>query len=385
MAAEATVRREAHRLLFPIGALLAGLGVVPWIAFTLDLPELARPIFRSIGFRSLFHPLVEVQGALTCFALGYLFTALPRRTGAEPPSRVRVAAAALGPIAVAACAFLDRWALAQVVWAGLVLLAADTARRSAQGPRGRVRASPRLAWVIASVLMGLCGGVLAGLGDALGERWFWLYDLGRDLLLQGVFLGLALGSPTDLPATPSAVALDPPRAPPRWFVLHALGAAIVVGSFFVGALGWPRLGFGLRAAAAAVASVGLVRAALVAHPPGLRRAATLLARALLPLGFAWVALQPSHRRAGLHVVYLGCFAALALLLTSSPRAAGAADGRPLPHGRNAELAMAAALLAFALLSRVLLELDPTDFRLWLGAGSLSLAVAAVPWAAMTRR
>src|SRR5207237_769653 len=44
---------------------------------------------------------------------------------------------------------------------------------------------------------------------------------------------------------------------------------------------------------------------------------------MLPIGYAWVAIAPPYRRAGLHVVYLGCFTALVLAvaahLTLSPQ------------------------------------------------------------------
>ena len=166
--------------------------------------------------------------------------------------------------------------------------------------------------------------------------------------------------------------------------LVIVAGLILIGSFFAGHLISPRVGFALRAGAAAIAIVGPVRRLRTAGSANPRRSAAIVAHLLLPLGLLWVAIAPAQRRAGLHVVYLGCFAALALLLTGSPRAT-TAEGKPLPHGRDGELALAAALLTFALVSRVLIELDPVDFRMWLGVGSAALVAAAVPWAALTRR
>src|SRR5438045_556713 len=96
-----------------MGALLAAAGVLPWILFALGLRAIYEPIFPAIGFRSLFHPLVEAQAALGCFAAGYLMTALGK---ARPASAWQVAAAAGSPLAVAVFAAMDRWALAQAAF-----------------------------------------------------------------------------------------------------------------------------------------------------------------------------------------------------------------------------------------------------------------------------
>ncbi len=77
-------------MLFPLGVLLAGIGVLPWILFALGLTEAYRPIFHSVVFRSMFHPLAEIEGFLTCFAVGYVFTVMPRRTATAPPARWRL-------------------------------------------------------------------------------------------------------------------------------------------------------------------------------------------------------------------------------------------------------------------------------------------------------
>src|SRR5262249_40206052 len=78
MTLPAALRREPHQLLFPLGVAITGIGVLPWIFFALGLTEVYRPIFHSVVFRSMFHPLAEIEGFLTCFAVGLIFTMLPR-------------------------------------------------------------------------------------------------------------------------------------------------------------------------------------------------------------------------------------------------------------------------------------------------------------------
>jgi len=161
-------------------------------------------------------------------------------------------------------------------------------------------------------------------------------------------------------------------------------------TFGVGAAGWPRLAFAARAALTLGALAAPLRAAVAG---GSRRAATAVALLMLPAGNAFVALAPRYRRAGLHLVYLGCFAALALALATAH--APAAQRAPAPEralARRKMLAWAGALLGVALAARVLLELDPTSFHLWLGTscaaflGSVSLGGAlAVRAGARARR
>jgi len=84
---------------------------------------------------------------------------------------------------------------------------------------------------------------------------------------------------------------------------------------------------------------------------------------------------PQIRRAGLHVIFLGCFTAL-LLAALFPRP-GERPAFPLR-----KLAWAGGLIALSLVGRVMVELDPTSFHLWMGisaasflAGTIACAVA----------
>src|SRR5437667_37528 len=79
-------RREPYLLFFPLGALLAWAGVLPWLLFSLGATGLYGPMFEAIGYRAAFHPVAQVEGFLTCFAVGFLFTFIPRRTGTAPPA-----------------------------------------------------------------------------------------------------------------------------------------------------------------------------------------------------------------------------------------------------------------------------------------------------------
>src|SRR5207302_2267337 len=145
--------------------------------------------------------------------------------------------------------------------------------------------------------------------------------------------------------------------------LHAVGAAVIFASFLARPLLPLRLAFAVRAAVTLLVILGPLLATRGPGWPGLRRSLTRLALWMLPAGNAWVAIAPVQKRAGLHVLYLGCFAALALVLSHELRAPSAGEAWDPTHRRTDELAAAAWLLAIALFARVLLEVDPPDFHL----------------------
>ena len=229
-------RREPYRLLFPLGALLAWAGVLPWLFFALGATALYQPIFHSLGWRASFHPIAQVEGFLTCIAAAFLFTFLPRRTATAPAAGWQIAVAVLAPLAAVGCAWLEKWAAAQVVWLLLLFVLVEFTLR-------RMRAAPPLQpgfiWVGVGLLMGAAGAVLAAAGQGLDPGRFWVHLAGRGLLLQGLFTGLVLGT-ADLLAT---------RHARSWWALalHALGSAVFFASFFVEQLVSLQLGFALRA------------------------------------------------------------------------------------------------------------------------------------------
>src|SRR6267143_521592 len=339
-------RRDPYLLLFPLGALLAWAGVLPWLLFSLGATRLYLPMFEAIGYRAAFHPVAQVEGFLTCFAVGFLFTFIPRRTGTAPPAWWQMAVALAAPVVSVVCAWFERWLPAQISW--IVL-----------------------------------GAVLAGLGAAMDDPAFWLHLVGRGLLLQGLFTGLVLGiGGLLLPAITRGV--DPTvDTPPRaWaYALHALLAAVFAATFFLAHRVSVPMAYALRAAITLSVVIGSLQALQPPTLPGLHRRVARFSVWMLPAGYLWVALAPEYRRAGLHLVFLGCFTALVLAV--STQVGLSHGGRPGPlRGHPWQLVASCALLVAALVARVLLEVDPPHFHLWLGASAAAFLSATVPWAAL---
>ncbi len=103
-----SLRTDPYRIMFPLGWLLAWAGVLHWLLFALGVID---------DYRSIFHSMAQIQGFLTCFGIGFLFTFIPRRTGTGPVSWPELAFAVVAPIGTVVCAWFDRYALAQAFWA----------------------------------------------------------------------------------------------------------------------------------------------------------------------------------------------------------------------------------------------------------------------------
>src|SRR5712692_9396913 len=288
-----TWRREPYLLFFPLGALLAWAGVLPWLFFSVGATGLYRPMFDAIGYRAAFHPIAQVEGFLTCFAVGFLFTFLPRRTGTAPPTWWEMALALAAPVVSVVFAWFERWLLAQISWIALLgLLIGFVVRRA-----GRVwrRTPPSFVWVAAGLAMGGAGAVLAGIGATLDNPSFWLHLVGRGLLLQGLFTGLVLGiGGLLLPAITRGVDKAATLSPRGWaYALHALLAAAFAATFFLEYLVSVQAAYALRAAISLAVVIGSLEALQPPTLPGFHRRVARWSVWMLPAGYLWVAVAPN--------------------------------------------------------------------------------------------
>ena len=342
------IRREPYRLLFPLGALLAWAGVLPWLFFAFRL----RPVYESVNgmlaYRSFLHPLAELDGFLGCFAAGVVLTALR-----PPPAGWQILVAAIAPLISATCAALGHWQLGQMASLALLAVMLEFALRRLTRPL-----SPSLLWIAFGFLMGAGGAAIAELAAKHGSEWFWVHEMGRDLVMQGLFTGLAVAA--------GRVMRSGDRTSPA---LHVVAGAVFIASFWVGRRFGAHLGFAIRAAVTVWLALPL-RPQWELGPRNLRRSFAHLALWMLAAGNAWIAVAPHVRRAGLHVIFLGCFTAL-LLAALFPRP-GEAPAFPLR-----KLAWAGGLVALSMVGRVMVELDPTSFHLWMGVSAASFLAATL--------
>lgn len=369
------LRREPWRLLFPIGAVLAIAGVVPWLLFGLG---------EWPGWPVVEHSIVEIQGFLSTFLAGFLLTALPRRTGTPPPSTGLVALAVVAPVATSALGMMRSLAASQLPWLVLmVALAVSASRRFRDRAAGR-RPPDCFVWIPLALGMGLSGTVLLAIYHPLGLDFGW-HRLGQLLLLQGMFAalivgvgGLAIPVMTRGEGPPDGAA---DRPGPRH--LHRLAAVLLAATFAIECFGAPTLGLALRAALLTVLVVAVPKAHRVPTRPGLVRRILPLAVWCLPLGYAVAALlhgigHGAWVHIGLHVVFLGGFA-MSTLMVGMHVGFGHGGRDDLANGTPWQAWAIAALVLVALLFRILVVLDPTVMTTWLVAASVAFAGACLVW------
>ena len=365
-------RREPYRLLFPLGVLLAWAGVLHWLLLAIGV----------LGeYRSIFHALAQIEGFMTCFAAGFLFTLIPRRTGTAPPAAWQMAVAIAAPVLVTILAWFEQWALSQLPWLLLLAVLIQFAVSRFRAPGAVLRIPNSFVWVVLALLMGVGGSILAGLGAAGGEDRFWLHEIGRAIVLQGMFTGLVLGvGGMLLPVITRGIPpLVEAAGSTRAKALHLIAGIAFVGTFFVEVLVSVQLGFALRAAIVLATLLASAEIWRVPSIPGLHRRLIWFAAWCLPAGYACVAAFPGYPKAGLHVVFIGCFALLAFCISihvvlSHGGVPGVLDTRPWP------VALLGALLLCALALRALVNVDQAHVYRWLGAAASSFLAATVVWA-----
>jgi uncharacterized protein involved in response to NO len=338
------------------------------------------------SYRSIFHAMAQIQGLMMCFAVGFLFTFIPRRTGAEPARAWEVLAGAALPTLTTALAWLEAWVWSQLSFLLLVgLILSFAARRLRQA--GHVRPlHAGFVWVPVSLVSAVVASLVTGAAGAAGEAWMWLHDIGRGVLLQGLFTGLSLGiGGLLLPVLTRGE--DPfggggPRAGrtgARW--PHLAGAALLLLSFPLEHLVDLRAGFALRAAVVGAVLVGGARLHLRPTVPGLHRWLAWLSAWMLPAGYAAVAAFPEYRRAGLHLVFLGGFATMAFTVATHVALVHAGREGLLRRSPGPLRAMAA-LFAAALTCRIALEVDPARYSVWIGLAAGCFLAGTLAWAAL---
>jgi uncharacterized protein involved in response to NO len=367
--------REPYRSLFPLGAVLAAVAVLPFAAGG-----------AGGGSLALFHSVAQIQGFLTCFLVAFLYTFVPRRTQTAAPAPWQMIAALVLPPLAVACAFAGKQALAQGTWLALVAVVLGFTARRLLGAHGMRTLPPVFLWVPVSLAAGACGAVLIAASSQLdAQTGPAAWAVGRGLLVQGLVAGLVLGVggilvPQLTRGEPWPATLEPGRQR-RALAWHGLGAVAFFASFPIEVIEDVRLGGALRALVAFAVLIRVARIHRRPTVPGLHRRLVWAAAWLVPLGFCMGALVPRLRGAALHVVFVGGFAQLTLAV--STHVVLSHGGRPerLDESPWAMRAMAA-LLAAAFAGRILAGIDLRRVPEWLSVAALAFLGALAAWGAV---
>lgn len=363
------LRNAPYRVLFPIGGVLLAWGVLPWAAFGLG----------NASYPAAFHAIVQVEGFLTAFAMGFLFTFIPRRSATAAPSLVELGIAATFPLGIAVTTWLGIWSISQLLWVALLAtIARFVLSRVLASPRAPRRDAGRV-WIPLALAMGLVGAGLTGAAPILGDNAWWLHSVGKSMLTQGMFMALCIGVgrllfPVMLHARPPVLT---PR-PLRQLVVHlALGLAFAA-SFFLEARVSAQWAWGTRAAITFALVVSALGGLRLPSAPGLHRWMLWVSGWMIPVGYASMALFPAQRLAGLHLVFIGGFSLMVIAVSYHVVLAHGGHSRLL-NGRPWQLTAVGILVAIALIGRTLMVLQPIYLREWALLAATALIVGGGLW------
>lgn len=366
-------RREPYIVFFPLGIVLAWAGIGHWLAYALG---------RTAHYGAIFHSMAQVEGFLLCFALGFLFTMIPRRTGSAPPAPWEMIICLAAPVTTVVAAWYQWWMLSQVGWLAVCIVLVVFVLRRFMSVSSQRRPPNSFVWIPMALAMGLVGALLTGAYGAFGESYHWLHEVGRGLLLQGVFISLILGvgglalpmmTRGVSPADTSAATAD------RLARLgHMLAGAVLVASFFVQASSSVVVALWMRAG---VVTVVLLAGAELWKPPlpaGWNRRSIWVAGWLLPIGFVLAALFPANFQAGLHVSFIGGFALLTLAV-STHVVLGHCGYSSMLVGRPWQVGVIAVATLAAMIARVMMEFDYPRRLHWMACAAVFFIAATGVW------
>ena len=364
-------RVEPYRPFFVLGVLLSWVGVGHWLMYAVGL---------TTTYSCEVHGLIQMQGFLMAFAVGFLLTALPRRTRSAPPTVLEMAVIALALVELTVATQFEYWAAAQVgyvvVFAVLVRFALTRFIGSAAGRR------PPAAFVLIpiAILHALAGAALI-FGESFAALPQAVVGLGKLLVEQGVFLCLVVGvGSLVLPlmdGSPPPPDLGSSPVETRKALLFAAAGLTIFSSLVLEQIGQAMSGQLLRAAVVATALGRLARRA--PRKPGLHRGMVWLSVWLIPVGLIVAALWPDYRVPALHLMFIGGFGMMAFGVATHVSFSHLGM-QQLSLGRPWPVIALALTFAMSLSARVVADASETYFghlawasALWLLGSALWLA------------
>jgi len=298
-------RSEPFRVFFPLAVLLGWAGIGHWLLYTVG---------ATATYSCTAHGIVQMQSFMLAFAVGFLLTAIPRRTASGAPSATEIGTAITLLVVTAAAALFERELIAHVAYACVFALLLRFALQRFRASAGGRRPPAGFVLVPVAVASGILGAALLA-ASVQGMVPAWIDRFGRLLVQQGVFLCLAVGvGSLVLPlmsGAPPPPDLGSSTRETRKAIAWAIIGLVIVASLALEARGWVRAG---PLARAVFVALGLgVGGGAWRRPgkPGLHRRFVWLSVWLIPLGLCLAGLLPDYRVPALHVLFIGGFALMA--------------------------------------------------------------------------
>lgn len=369
------LREQPYRLCFPVGVLLAAAGILHWLAYAHGLLADYRPIF---------HVTAQVQGFLSCFAAGFLLTMLPRRLQASLPPTLAVVAVPAGFTAAVVLTWFRHFTAAQLVWSATAAIPLAYATRLILGSGAGRRAPNAFVWILVALGMGVGGSSLTLVAAAWSGTEPLLHQLGQDLVLQGMPLGLVIGvgsmalplmtrdepTPDGFGGTRDALQI----------AAHLAAAVLLMASFWLAATWSLRAGLLLRLGVVVAELAIAARLWRLPTRPGWNARLIWFSAWATATGFAAAAVWPTMQRAAMHLTFILGFALLSLAIGAQV-SFGHGGRREEILGRPVAVPVVAALLLAATAARVVMDAQPERYWTWMGVAAVLLLAALTLWTA----
>jgi uncharacterized protein involved in response to NO len=365
------LRSEPFRLFFPLGVLFAWIGVGHWLMYTTGV---------SVSYSCKLHGLVQMQAFMMAFAVGFLLTAVPRRTQTPGVSAAEMSALAAALVITTAGAVAGLWLVSEIAYACVFVLLAQFAIRRFMGRAAGRRPPAAFVMVPIAALLGLTGAVLVAVAEFQNAPPS-AGHLGMLFIEQGVFLCLAVGIgvlvlPLISGKPPPPDLGSSPRESWKAMAYATAGAAIFV-SLILEQLGFQRIGPLLRAIVVAV-GLGLGGGAWrLPAKTGLHRKLVWLSTWMMPAGLLASAIWPDYRVPALHILFIGGFGLMAFGVATHVTLTHL-DLQQLALGRPPAVIIMAAAFALALFLRFTADASDTYFR-HLGWASAVWILGSAAW------
>lgn len=370
------LRSEPFRLFFPLGVLLGWVGVGHWLLYAIGVAD---------SYSCVRHGLLQTQAFLMAFAMGFLWTALPRRLSAPAASSLEIGLATTALVATTVLLVADRWVLAEFGYLALFgMLLQFAVRRFANGSAHR---RPPAAFVLVALgaAQGIAGATLI-VARLSFEAPAWTTSFGALLVEQGVFLCFVMGIgglvlPLMGGAAPPADLGSSPRETWKAFGYLALGLTLFA-SLVAEQLGAPREGQIVRGLTVAV-GLGIGGGAWrLPAKPGLHRRLVWLAAWLTPTGLLVAGLFPDYRVPALHILFIGGFSLMTFGVATHVSLSHIGSGEAALGSPRWVMALAVGIV-LAMMARVAADMSETYFQhlgwaaaLWMTSSAIWLACLA---------
>lgn len=369
------LRREPFRVFFPLGVCFGLLGVSHWLCYAIGLTH---------AYSGFYHATIQVGSYMTCFVFGFLLTALPRFASAPPATNAELLTFLGFFMAQPLCASLGQWIAAELCFIGLLVTMAVFAGRRFAERASSVGPPTEFVWIAASLLFGVSGTALLILGQ-LGAG-SWTLAMGRPMSQQGFLLSIVMGvggfmAPRlmgrGFPTAPLTTE-DAQRVRQRRMQLHVLAAGVLGSTFWMEQAGATRVAYLLRAL---VVTAELAWTTQWYRPPKV---------ADLYVQFVWVSLWmvvlglwlavglPAYRVAMLHIVFLGGFSLMTFAVGTMVVLSHSGQA-PLLRRPLWVLQLTGAMVAAALVFRLVADALPYHFFAWLGIAAVCWSIAGTGW------